>query len=73
MVYFGVKIFVFASQRSRIVFSRQVVATLFFFLQKQYILKPKVPTEYFFLPISETGFFSLNQICRQNFFSQKKT
>ena len=44
----------FFSQRSRILFSRQLVATLFFFLQKQYFLRHKVLTEYFFLPISET-------------------
>ena len=30
IVFFGVKIFVFASQRSRKYFSQQVVATLFF-------------------------------------------
>ena len=57
MVCFESKHFFLASQHSRKKNSRQVVATLFFFLQKQYFLSHKVLTEYFFLPISETDFF----------------
>ena len=51
IVFFGVKIFFFASQRSRNVFSRQVVSTLFFFyknnifcpFQRQNFFLPKKP------------------------------
>ena len=66
MVFLGVKIFVFASQRRRIFF-----ATLYFFYKKQYFLRHKVLTEYFFLPISETEFFFQSILPTEIFFPKK--
>ena len=42
MVFFGIK--------------KEIFHDIIFFLQKQYLLRHKVLTEYFFLPISETEF-----------------
>ena len=51
-------------------FSRQVVATLFLFLQKQYFLKHKVLTEFFFCPLQRQKKISI-KFADRNCFSPK--
>ena len=72
MGFFGVKIFFFASQHSRIFFSRQLVTTLFFFY-KNNIFQAQSANRIFVLPISETECFLLIKYANRNCFSQKKT
>ena len=56
--------------RIKNIFSRQVVATLFF-STKTTIFKAQSANRIFFLPISQTEFF-FKQICQQKLFSPNK-
>ena len=68
---FGVKQNNFASQRIRIFFAT-TCRDIIFFLQKQYFLRDKVLTEYFFLPISQTEIFFQSNLQTEFFFLQVK-
>ena len=67
--FFGVKIFLrFVAQQN--FFSWQVITT-FFFYKNNIFLRHEVLIEYFFLPISETDFFSSIKYADRMFFLKK--